>query len=68
MKNVSRLSRMSTSTGKETMKMALNKKQSDSYLSVLDFVVCCVFSLFLLKHLMVHSKMGYQTSAHKRCH
>lgn len=54
MKNVSRLSRMSASTGKETMKMALNKKQSDSYLSVLDCVMWYVFSLFLLKCLMLH--------------
>jgi len=39
MKNVSRLSRVSTSTAKEATEMALNKEQSDSYLSVLDGVV-----------------------------
>ena len=46
MKNVSRLSRVSTSTAKEATEMALNKEQSDSYLSVLDGVVWWVFSSF----------------------
>lgn len=69
MKNVSRLSRASTSTAQETMKTALNKEESDSCLSVLVCVMWCgVVFFFLLKCLMRHSKWVDGTSAHKRCH